>query len=99
MEEIMRSVLSGIKLILIVLVGRRFVLSYIDPNTGGMLFQALVVIFGLLTGVIYFFSARIKMLFARLRRSPKEEGADGDNLELANLLEDAPVNETSDDRS
>ena len=42
--------------------------SYIDPNTGGMLFQILAVIFGVLSGIILIFSSRIKMLYFRIRR-------------------------------
>ena len=42
--------------------------SYIDPNTGGMLFQVLAVIFGVLSGIILIFSSRIKMLVFRLLR-------------------------------
>ncbi|UCG22781.1 MAG: hypothetical protein JSW55_11415 [Chloroflexota bacterium] len=45
---------------------------YIDPNTGGMLFQMLAVAFGLLSGVVLLFSSRIKMLLARIMRSFRE---------------------------
>jgi hypothetical protein len=53
--------------------------AYIDPNTGGMLFQLLAVIFTFISGIILFFSSQIKMAFARLRRffrgrSGKETG-------------------------
>jgi hypothetical protein len=41
---------------------------YIDPNSGGMLFQALLVVFGVLSGSILIFSSRIKMGFAKLMR-------------------------------
>jgi hypothetical protein len=41
---------------------------YIDPNTGGMLFQILAVMFGLLSGIILLFAARIRMMFARVMR-------------------------------
>ena len=41
---------------------------YIDPNTGGMLFQVLAVMFGLFSGIILLFAGRIKMLFARVMR-------------------------------
>ena len=41
---------------------------YIDPNSGGMLFQALLVVFGVLSGTILIFSSRIKMGFAKLMR-------------------------------
>jgi hypothetical protein len=42
---------------------------YVDPNTGGMLFQVLAVMFGVFSGVILFFSGKIRMAFARLMRS------------------------------
>ncbi len=46
----------------------RLAWSYIDPNTGGMLFQVLIVLFGLASGFILFFSRQIRMGFARLSR-------------------------------
>lgn len=49
-------------------------LGYIDPNTGGMLAGILVAGFTFLSGFIFFFSSRIKMMFARMRRSANEEG-------------------------
>jgi hypothetical protein len=48
-------------------------LAYIDPNTGGMLFQMLAVAFTMLSGFIFFFSSRIKMGFARLARLVREK--------------------------
>jgi hypothetical protein len=45
---------------------------YIDPNTGGMLFQILAVLFGLISGFVLFFASKIKMTFARLRRFIRE---------------------------
>ncbi|MBT3391787.1 MAG: hypothetical protein HN413_15420 [Chloroflexi bacterium] len=47
---------------------------YIDPSTGGMLFQVLAVIFAALSGVILFFSGRIKMFFNRIARNIRERG-------------------------
>jgi hypothetical protein len=52
--------------------------AYIDPNTGGMLFQMLAVLFGLFSGIILFFSSKIKMFFFRVMRGvrgskPEEE--------------------------
>ena len=41
---------------------------YIDPSTGGMLFQVLAVIFAALSGVILFFSGKIKMAYRRMLR-------------------------------
>ncbi|GJM40214.1 MAG: hypothetical protein DHS20C20_04960 [Ardenticatenaceae bacterium] len=43
--------------------------AYIDPNTGGMLAQALIVVLGMLTGVWFFFANRIKLFFARITRN------------------------------
>lgn len=51
--------------------------TYIDPNTGGMLFQILAVAFTLLSGVIFFFSSRIKMTFARMMRFLREKSGKG----------------------
>ena len=47
--------------------------AYIDPNTGGMLAQALIVVLGMLTGVWFFFANRIKMTFHRLMRNYREK--------------------------
>lgn len=41
---------------------------YIDPNTGGMLFQILVVMFGVISAVVLLFSGRIRIAYAKLRR-------------------------------
>jgi hypothetical protein len=49
---------------------------YIDPNTGGMLFQILAVLFAAFSGIVLIFSSRIKMFFARLRRLVREKGTD-----------------------
>ncbi len=47
--------------------------AYIDPNTGGMLAGMLVAAFTFLSGFVFFFSSRIKMMFARMRRSADEQ--------------------------
>jgi len=49
---------------------------YIDPSTGGMLFQVLAVIFAALSGVILFFSGRIKMAYRRMLRRLRERGGE-----------------------
>ena len=49
---------------------------YIDPNSGGMLFQVLLVIFGLFSGMVLVFSSKIKMGIAKLRRTIREKGDD-----------------------
>ena len=46
--------------------------SYIDPSTGGMLFQVLAVLFGVISGVILLFSSRIKMALFRIMRYFRE---------------------------
>ena len=42
--------------------------AYIDPNTGGMLFQILAVLFGLFSGMLLFFSGRIKKFYYKIKR-------------------------------
>ena len=42
--------------------------GYLDPNTGGMLFQILAALFVALSGFVLVFSSRIKMGWARLKR-------------------------------
>lgn len=41
---------------------------YIDPNTGGMLFQVLAAGFAVVTGVLLAFSGKIRSGIAGLRR-------------------------------
>ena len=53
---------------------------YIDPSTGGMLFQVLAVLFGLFSGLILFFSGKIKMAYRRLLRNFRE-GKDEEEAE------------------
>ena len=49
---------------------------YIDPNTGGMLFQALAGLFAVLSGVLFFFSRNIRQWIASLRRRGRKEDED-----------------------
>lgn len=41
---------------------------YIDPNTGGILFQALAAVLAIGSGLLLVFSGKIRESFARLRR-------------------------------
>ena len=41
---------------------------YIDPGTGGVLFQVLAGVFVAISGVVLVFSRQIRQWFARLRR-------------------------------
>lgn len=47
--------------------------AYIDPNTGGMLFQILAVLLASVSAVLFFFSRQIKSAWARLRRGLRKE--------------------------
>lgn len=46
---------------------------YIDPGSGGMLFQILAVAFGVISGTVLMFSSRIKMGIAKWRRSMRKD--------------------------
>lgn len=46
----------------------RLVWGYIDPNTGGMLFQLLAVLFAFSSAIILFFSRQIRVGVARVSR-------------------------------
>ena len=61
---------------------------YIDPNTGGMLFQILAVLFGTISGMILFFGGRIRQMIAQYRRNRR-----GETVEEETPLENS---ETSD---
>jgi len=49
---------------------------YIDPNTGGVLFQALLGVFAVLSGALFVFSRQIREWIARLRRRGRKEEED-----------------------
>jgi hypothetical protein len=49
---------------------------YIDPNTGGLLFQVLIVLFGVFSGTVLIFSSKIKMGIAKLRRKYRERSGE-----------------------
>jgi hypothetical protein len=46
---------------------------YIDPNTGGIVFQVLAAAFVAVSGVLMIFSGRIRQAIARLRRSARKD--------------------------
>lgn len=54
---------------------------YIDPNTGGILFQTLAVLFGVFSGVVLLFSSKIKMGIAKLRRSMRKDTEEAEESE------------------
>jgi hypothetical protein len=45
---------------------------YIDPSSGGVLFQALAAAFVAVSGVVLLFSGRIKAYFSQMRRKSRE---------------------------
>ena len=53
---------------ILLLVGAQPALAYIDPNTGGMLFQWLAIAFGSLSAFLLIFSRQIRAFFAKVRR-------------------------------
>ena len=46
---------------------------YIDPASGGLVFYILAAAFGVISGVVLLFAGRIRMGFAKLRRSLREK--------------------------
>jgi hypothetical protein len=54
--------------LLVSLASARPALAYIDPSTGGILFQALATALALFSGVALIFSRQIRMAFARAMR-------------------------------
>lgn len=46
---------------------------YVDPNTGGQIFQILAVALGSITGVLLIFSRKIRETFALLRRGARKD--------------------------
>lgn len=49
---------------------------YIDPNTGGMLFQVLAALLAVFSGAALLFSSKIRAFAARLRRMKRQETDD-----------------------
>ena len=60
---------------------------YIDPNTGGMLFQVLATLLAVFSGMALIFSSKIRSFFARIRRSQRGETNDTES----SLPEDSSI--------
>jgi hypothetical protein len=61
---------------------------YIDPNTGGAIFQALAVFFTVISGVVLLFSGKIRMWWARVRRNRAEKSRTSGEAESASRPDD-----------
>jgi hypothetical protein len=48
-------------------------IMYIDPNTGGVLFQALAASLAAISGVLLIFSRQIRQAIAKLRRGARKD--------------------------
>jgi hypothetical protein len=55
---------------------------YIDPNSGGLLFQVLLVLFGVFSGTVLIFSSKIKMGIAKIRRLLRERNREEQPTEV-----------------
>lgn len=64
---------------------------YVDPNTGGMLFQILAASFVVISGFILVFSSKIRMFFARLKRGSSSDPDIVDIADIDNIDEDNGV--------
>ena len=51
---------------------------YIDPSSGGMLFQIFAVLFALISGMILLYAGKIRMLLSRAGRFLRERAANQD---------------------
>jgi hypothetical protein len=54
---------------------------YIDPNTGGMLFQVLAVVFAAFSGMVLIFSRQIRTSLGRLRRMLRGKNQEENSVE------------------
>jgi hypothetical protein len=65
----MRGILRFlIGLVLVLWGATRWIFGYIDPNTGGMLFQLLAILLAFSSAIILFFSRQIRVGLARISR-------------------------------
>jgi hypothetical protein len=62
---------------------------YIDPSSGGLLFQVFLILFGMISGAVLIFSSKIKLGISKLRRSFRERnGKKGTAQPETNLEEE-----------
>ncbi len=61
---------------------------YIDPNTGGVLFQVLAVVLGVFSGAVLLFSGKIRAGLARFRRAAVKDDSDDSATGVASTIPD-----------
>ena len=61
------------RLLLISIFGRILTSGYLDPNTGGMIFQALAAAFATISGAVLVFSRQIKLWWVTMQRKRREK--------------------------
>jgi len=62
------TIRASLAFLLAALLAPRTALAYIDPNTGGMIFQILAPLLAMLTSGWLFFKDRISAIFNRIKR-------------------------------
>ncbi len=60
---------------------------YIDPASGGMLFQILLILFGVISGAVLIFSSKIKLGISKFRRSLREKSGDQETAQQESQLD------------
>lgn len=83
--------------LILIAVGVQPALAYIDPNTGGMLFQILAAAFASISAILLIFSRQVRTIFARVRRglrgmfrgSSELQQEDGDPISTAQSSDEA----------
>lgn len=68
---------------------KRGIVMYIDPASGGMLFQILLILFGMVSGAVLIFSSKIKLGLSKLRRSFREKLGNTENTQQENHLDNS----------
>ncbi|MGB1251182.1 MAG: hypothetical protein ACPG8W_11245 [Candidatus Promineifilaceae bacterium] len=61
------------QVLLLSVLGRIATNGYLDPNTGGMIFQALAAVFATVSGAVLIFSRQIKLWWATTQRKRREK--------------------------
>jgi hypothetical protein len=78
LSSVTKSLLRALLVTMILIVATPLPsMAYIDPNTGGMLFQILAAVFGSLSVIVLVFSRQIRSLVARIGRAFRREPVRG----------------------